>query len=233
MKVDFNKTGAERKTLVTAMADILGTKAKYIGVPSFAYQIGNFTVDKNGVAEFDDNIFPKDIRDLLERLAEQGFVGQTDALAEEPKEVAKEEPIEPQSEELGITIAMPIGKVAVGNLTCLLKSKGELIKKALGVEDIRIEIDEEKVSFPWFREVAPAEALTYTRFISALCEMSVKQKRINNSKKDVANEKYAFRCFLLRLGFIGDEFKADRKILLSKLDGSSAFKDGAKKGGEQ
>ena len=47
------------------------------------------------------------------------------------------------------------------------------------------------------------------------------------------NEKYAFRCFLLRLGFIGDEFKADRKILLSKLDGSAAFKSGAKKGGEQ
>ena len=38
------------------------------------------------------------------------------------------------------------------------------------------------------------------------------------------NEKYAFRCFLLRLGFIGEEFKQSRKILLSNLDGSSAFK---------
>ena len=38
------------------------------------------------------------------------------------------------------------------------------------------------------------------------------------------NEKYAFRCFLLRLGFIGNEFKQSRKILLSNLDGSSAFK---------
>ena len=43
------------------------------------------------------------------------------------------------------------------------------------------------------------------------------------------NEKYAFRCFLLRLGFIGDEHKTSRKILLRNLSGSSAFKAGAAK----
>ena len=41
---------------------------------------------------------------------------------------------------------------------------------------------------------------------------------------EVVNEKYAFRCFLLRLGFIGDEYKQDRKILLENLEGSAAFK---------
>ena len=40
---------------------------------------------------------------------------------------------------------------------------------------------------------------------------------------------YAFRCFLLRLGFIGDEYKAVRKILLANLSGSSAFKNGSRK----
>ena len=44
------------------------------------------------------------------------------------------------------------------------------------------------------------------------------------------NEKYAFRCFLLRLGFIGAEYKAARKVLLRNLTGSSAFKSG-KRGG--
>ena len=38
-----------------------------------------------------------------------------------------------------------------------------------------------------------------------------------------------FRCFLLRLGFIGEEYKTERKILLKSLSGSSAFKSGAKK----
>lgn len=54
--------------------------------------------------------------------------------------------------------------------------------------------------------------------------MAKKQKRITATAKEVDNEKYAFRCFLLRLGFIGEEYKAARKILLSKLNGSSAFK---------
>ena len=65
-------------------------------------------------------------------------------------------------------------------------------------------------------------------FISALCEMAKTQKRITAKGKSVDNEKYAFRCFLLRLGFIGDEYKAERKILLRNLTGSSAFKSGTK-----
>ena len=58
--------------------------------------------------------------------------------------------------------------------------------------------------------------------------MAKTQKRVTAKDKAVDNDKYAFRCFLLRLGFIGDEYKADRKILLSKLSGSSAFKSGTK-----
>ena len=46
------------------------------------------------------------------------------------------------------------------------------------------------------------------------------------TEKEVDNEKYAFRCFLLRLGFIGAEYKVERKILLKNLTGSSAFKNG-------
>ena len=69
----------------------------------------------------------------------------------------------------------------------------------------------------------------YTHFLTALCEMARTQKRITAKEKEVENEKYAFRCFLLRLGFIGEEFKRERKILLRNLEGSSAFKSGSKK----
>ena len=47
-------------------------------------------------------------------------------------------------------------------------------------------------------------------------------------EKATDNEMYAFRCFLLRLGFIGDEYKAARKILLRNFTGSAAFKSGPK-----
>jgi hypothetical protein len=130
-------------------------------------------------------------------------------------------------------VAIPIEKVKVGNLMALIDSKARLIKKALGIDDTCISIEEDKVSFPWFSEQIDTDTLqTYTRFIAALCEMSVKQKRIQAKEKEVDNEKYAFRCFLLRLGFIGAEYKADRKILLKNLEGSAAFKNGAKGGKE-
>ena len=74
---------------------------------------------------------------------------------------------------------------------------------------------DEKVSFPWFGKADPDTAGTYTRFVSKLCDLARTAKRVNEGSKPVENEKYAFRCFLLRLGFIGDEYKADRKLLLA------------------
>ena len=223
MRVEFNRTGAERKALVTAISEILGTKPKYKGMPTAVYDFGGLIIDKNGDAEFEENIFPKDIEDLLQQLADRGF-------AYESKEVSKDPEEMPQGEDAGLTVAISIENVGVCNLTNLLDAKGELIKKALGVDDIRIEIDEEKVSFPWFSELPDAETCqAYQNFIAALCKMSKEQKRINSTEKKVSNEKYAFRYFLLRLGFIGEEYKTDRQILLKNLTGSSVFKNGAKK----
>lgn len=223
MRIEFNKTGAERKALVTAIGEILGTKPKYMGMPTAAYDFGGLIIDKSGGAEFEENIFPKDIENLLDQLASRGFVA-------EGKEVSEDYEEMPQSESVGLTVAITLENVLVGNLTKLLEAKATLIKKALGVDDIRIEVDPEKVSFPWFSDIPDADTCrAYQNFIAALCKMSKEQKRINATEKPVDNEKYAFRCFLLRLGFIGAEYKADRKILLQNLDGSSAFKSGAKK----
>lgn len=233
MRVEFNRIGAERKALVTAISEILGTKAKYMGMPTAAYDFGGLIVDKTGALKFEENIFPKDIETLLQKLAERGFTAENSEDLEQDEEVSEEPEEMPQSESVGLTIAVPLENVKVGNLTNLLEAKGELIKKALGADDIRIEVDEEKVFFPWFSELPDADACTaYQNFIAALCKMSKEQKRINSTEKEVTNEKYAFRCFLLRLGFIGAEYKADRKILLKNLEGSAAFKNGANGGKE-
>ena len=119
---------------------------------------------------------------------------------------------------------------AIENLKGLVESKAALIKKALDTDSIPIIEDEEYVAFPWFQgECSSEEVKAYTHFDTALCEMAKKQTRVNSTEKSVENEKYAFRCFLLRLGFIGPEYKIERKILLSKLSGSSAFKSGTAK----
>lgn len=227
MVLHFNVKGESRKAMVTAIEKEIGGKARYLGVPSCAYEIGNYTVGRNGELEFGDFDDIDEVAPIVDACVMA--TGITPAEWEENKdteETGTEDAME-------LTVTIPFTKVNVGNLTSLLEAKGSLIKDALGITDLRFEMNEDSVSFPWFSKVEPEEAMTYTKFITAICEMTMKQKRITAKPKENENEKYAFRCFLLRLGFIGDEYKADRKLLLSKLNGSSAFKSGAKKGGEQ
>lgn len=227
MVLHFNVKGESRKAMVTAIEKEIGGKARYLGVPSCAYEIGNYTVGRNGELEFGDFDDIDEVAPIVDACVMA--TGITPAEWEESKD-AEETEMEGAME---LTVTIPFTKVNVGNLTSLLEAKGSLIKDALGITDLRFEMNEDSVSFPWFSKVEPEEAMTYTKFITAICEMTMKQKRITAKPKENENEKYAFRCFLLRLGFIGDEYKADRKLLLSKLNGSSAFKSGAKKGGEQ
>lgn len=253
MRFEFNVTGSDRKALVTAMGEILDVKPKYMGMPSMNYEVDYFTVTKEGAVEFDDRADSEEIEQLLESLADKGFVAAPAEMAQawldaRAKETAEEPAEQPQGETVGcgvdtscearstdrvdrreLTVAIPLDMVSVGNLANLLDAKGSLIKKALGIDATPIEIGEDRVSFPWFGDGLNAdEVKAYSHFIAALCEMSRNQKRINATEKAVDNEKYAFRCFLLRLGFIGNEYKTERKILLRNLSGSSAFKGGAK-----
>ncbi|WP_294143859.1 virulence protein [uncultured Clostridium sp.] len=234
MRIEFNRTGAERKALVTAMGETLNVKPKYCGVPSMAYEIDYFAVDKQGAVTFDDSADSEEIENLLEQLADRGIAAGTAETAQawlstKGEELIQESNTKPQGETVGLTVAMPLDTVLAGNLTNLLEAKGNLIKKALGISELPIIIDEEKISFPWFKDNLDADMVkAYTDFIAALCKMSKEQKRISNIEKEVENEKYAFRCLLLRLGFVGAEYKKDRKILLKNLTGSSAFKNGAK-----
>ena len=120
------------------------------------------------------------------------------------------------------------------NLKNLIEATADLIKQALSVEELPVEEDDEKITFPWFHgRIGADEAKAYTDFISKLTDMAKNQQRVTAKPGEVENPRYAFRCFLLRLGFIGSEYKTDRKILLRNLSGSSAFKAGTRKGEEE
>ena len=225
MVIKYNVTGAERKRLVTTLSTLTGVKAKYLGMPSMAYEVGDFTIDKNGNLELSDKVNSEEIERVAGHLASEGFIAEEEISATEGRQTA-------DSEEFGLTVSMPRSNFSEGaleNLQALVEAKGELIRHALDVEELPIEISEDEVSFPWFEELpTPEEIKAYTHFISALSEMAINQKRITVKEKEVENETYAFRCFLLRLGFIGKDYKDERKILLRNLTGSSAFKGGAK-----
>ena len=253
MEIRYNVTGAKRKELVNVISKATGMKAVYKFMPTCNFEIGSFTVNKEGTLLIGAQADNEEVARVLEAIAAAGFEGETQDTKEAPAEekslssqedaaetaelmetetTEAEEASTPEaaSEHLGLTVEIPLDKVDVGNLTKLLDAKGGLIKKALGISELPIEVLEDRAAFPWFSELPDADAVqAYTHFISALCEMSKNAKRVTATEKAVDNEKYAFRCFLLRLGFIGAEYKTERKILLKNLTGSSAFKSGGKK----
>ncbi len=228
MEIRYNVTGAKRKELVKVIADATGARAEYKFMPTCNYEIDYFTVTKDGTLLFDDRADSEEVEQVLETIAAAGFECEAHDGEKLPtEEESKAIDTAPQNKTVGLMVEIPLDKVAVGNLTKLLDAKGGLIKKALGVDTLPIEIQEDRVAFPWFPELPDADSVkAYTHFISALCEMSKNAKRVTVTEKAVDNEKYAFRCFLLRLGFIGSEYKTERKILLKNLTGSSAFKNG-------
>lgn len=221
--------------MVNAISTALNAPTKYLGAPTFAYEVGGYHIDKVGTLTGPDNL------DLEDTLHQAGFDADGDSRKYD----------EPDTYESGfggmgaldefsdaaLVIEMPRSSftdTALDNLKRLIESKSSLIKKALGTETLEIEITKEKVCFPWFEDSTDPDAVkAYTHFVAALCEMARLQKRVTAKEKETENDKYAFRCFLLRLGFIGDEYKQERKILLKNLSGSSAFKKGQKKGFSQ
>lgn len=234
MEVKYNVTGERRKEMVEVISGIVGMKAVYMRMPTCAYAISNFKVSREGALIYDDRSDSGLVERVLEGLEQAGFEAEHSAetaAEEEPEEVSAEPETEPREASVGLTVALPregFTDTALENLQKLVDSKAALMKKALAVDSLPVEVTDEKVSFPWFSEADGDSAKAYTHFITALCDMAKNQKRITAKEKETENEKYAFRCFLLRLGFIGAEYKGERKILLRNLTGSSAFKGGAK-----
>lgn len=258
MKVEFGKLGQERKDMVMALGDIAGTLPKYKGVFSQAYQVGEMEIDREGSIEFgatpldevkrimtelkNKGYEPKEMPEELKEVAPAPAESEP-APAEEPTpevpaeeptpEEPKEEAPEPEtvSEGAELTVSMPkdfFTEEAMSNLKRIVESKGNLMKAAFGATELPILEEDDKVNFPWFRTSETGDGVAYSHFITAICEMAKNQTRVTAKEKETDNQKYAFRCFLLRLGFIGAEYKAERKILLKNLSGSSAFKNGAK-----
>ena len=220
----FKVSADSKKRLVKLISSHLGLESKYLGVPSCAYRIGGYTVNKDGSLSWEED--DERTVGLLEALKAEGFSAEEDEEVEE-EEVLVEEEMEEKAEVNRLCISFPKSMYdgrTLENLKTLVLAKGALMKKAFRTDSLEIVEDDEKVSFPWFELIDSDHFNAYTQFITAITKMAKEQKRILGREREVENEKYAFRCFLLRLGFIGDEYKLARKILLENLEGSAAFK---------
>ncbi|MEY8392583.1 hypothetical protein AALA98_14700 [Lachnospiraceae bacterium 45-W7] len=272
MRYNYNLSGSGRRPLVEAISQILDKPAIYQGAPSFAYIIGDYTVDRNGVLSYDDSIHPDFAAVLISDLRERGFVAENisdadddatvnhvtdeDPVAENPIEAdtfaaTEEAPVEeddtadmtaaenmvsaeavnPESPDI-LTIEIPNTEFtpdAKEKLKKIVASKKTVLEKALEADGLPIVEKDGKIDFPWFTlHGLEGEAEAYGCLVAAICKMAKKQKRVTATEKPIENEKFTMRQFLIRLGFIGDEYKTARKILLRNLTGNSSWKSGHK-----
>ena len=66
----------------------------------------------------------------------------------------------------------------------------------------------------------------YIQFCLLLSQMAKELKSASPKPQQHENPKYAMRTWLLRLGFIGDEFKTAREVLTRRLSGDASFRNG-------
>lgn len=207
MTIAFHLTGENRKTLVKAISEVIGIQAVYQFMPTCSYKIGEcYTVTKEGNLEISDSADFKETEYLMEELKKRGYDVPT---------------------ENRLTVQMPadfFDEHTLSNLQQICENKATLFKAAFQTDTLDIISSDEKVEFPWFTVRQDGDADAYCTFIFMLCEFAKNQKRINNKPDTSDNPKYTMRCYLLRLGMIGAEYKSTRKVLLRNLSGSSAFR---------
>ena len=214
-EIRFTLESKQRPKLAQEIGNILGTVPHYERVPSCAYDIAGYRLDKEGVLHIPEGA-EETTKDLIRQLRERGF--QDDA------EVTEEVPVQEDK----LTIGIPresLTDTALENLQKIIANKQTLFQRAFWMDSTEIEITDEKINFTWFPYTVDGDEIAaYTQFISRLCDMARDAKRVSSKPTETDNDKYAFRCFLLRLGFIGKEYKTARKILLRNLTGNSAFR---------
>ena len=211
MIIRYNATGEGRKRLAYELGKITLWEPVYAKAPTFAYKVGNYTVDKTGAVICPTGM-TKDVLDrLISLLKEQGFV---------PESVEGD----------ALTISIPKDTVtpdALLRLRQIICNKAALFERAFQANIILLEESDDKISFPWFTVYGEdGEAKAYSDLVFALCRMAQERKRITVKPYDGNNDKFTMRLFLVQLGMKGDEYKQTRKILLRHLSGNSAWRNG-------
>ncbi|MBV4421042.1 virulence-related protein [Clostridium tyrobutyricum] len=232
----------DRKETVKILGKHFGVKPGYMGVPSFAYQIkssqGIITIDKNGKIKNSKGV-EVELQELLSDFQEEPI--------KEKNMVA--EVTFPMAGHTGITLRNLINMIS-SKQTLIKKAldietdivTGEFVEginnvRIVDIEDFKtavLEIGEEKcqgINFDFEKEILEFKfiegfenAEIAAQFAGALNESSKKFRHSSPKERQTDNEKYTFRTWLLRLGFIGERYKEARNQLLSKLDGNSAFR---------
>lgn len=180
MRINYNVTGERRKSLAVAISQELNTPIKYLFAPSFAYEVGGYHIDKTGILIGEDN--PDLVADLQGLYDFKAVNEEYDTPLPQAAPVPDDIPIpheaslgcrvSPYRDEdeppaygmpektdtmkpISLTLELPrstFTDTALENLKRLVDSKASLIKKALDVTELRLEVSEDIVRFLRFQE---------------------------------------------------------------------------------
>ena len=233
MQIKYHLEGSERKALLAVMREILQDTPKYMGPPTFSFEVGPYTIDRHGTLDCPDHLDYSQVAMLIRELERDGFIGERIG---EPAKPAEQQIIETPRKKIEaptlanldrLSVEMPrdgMTPTAMENLRRLVASKATLLKKALVTDSLPITEHADRIEFGWFRPTDDqVEVAAYYQLIQGLCELARTQKRVSATEKEVGNDKYAFRCFLLNLRFIGREYKDSRRVLLQHLSGNASY----------
>lgn len=225
-----------RKDLVKAVGEYIKETPRYMGAPTFAFEVGNFTIDKDG------NITSEtDLSGLENFLIERGFAENIVTETEETK----------GSEIININTHFSLDGIeeqAVIRLLNMLYSKQYLINKSVGsivldistefiqnaqnqkIGDINfdgttgISLEENQLVFTYPNAEDTEMLNAYLTLISKAFEKAKESKHCRAEYSTPENEKYYMRSWLIRLGLGGKEYSQIRKLLLKTLKGNASFK---------
>lgn len=241
----FKVIGLERKQIASTMAEALGEEVKYLGPPTFAYLIGGWRIDRSGVItshEIEDNEILGTVLNALKtaeataegdgtvKLSLQGSNGNSlrnianliwckQKLIQ--KALGRESDIVPDG------LIEAINTVPIDSLDEFAEVVNTAIDtgKILGESELEFDMADKTISFSFSNASLDFdEVVAFITLCQQLNEQGKKQKFSSIKRKESLNESYSFRCYLLKLGFIGEKYKTARKILLNKLDGDAVYR---------
>ena len=114
----------------------------------------------------------------------------------------------------------------VMNAYTILDARRELVEMALGLrEEVQLVVGQDLAfSLPLDAFSIPAIEACACLLVQ-VCAMAASTRKARMKPCNMSNPKYQMRSWLLRLGFIGEQFARPRQTLLEHLDGNAAFFD--------
>lgn len=176
-EIDFKIKGEERKKLAYAIDELLGMQVKYTRTPKFDYLIGGCILDKNGVFHTSGDLSESKLQLILERF----YKGDRIQQLEPPEDETVKADV--------LSVSVPRNMFTddkLENLQKLIEGKQTLFKHAFRVEQLEVAITKNQVSFPWFPLAFKSDVVSaYTEFISKLCELAIKLKRVSHNHPEL------------------------------------------------